>query len=185
MSVPVDFRTDVRDWVALDDKLSKAKKVIEKVKAKKNDISGNIVKFMKRNRLEKKEIKISNSRLKCGKCTKTTPLTKKFITECLTEFLRDAHEAKEAVKLMYTPKEKIKICLEYFFEDEEKAEEATEYIFSRRERTVSTTLRRKIQRTPVDVEEGPISENVQRAMETPHDTEVSSDDDYEEGSESD
>lgn len=165
-SVPTDFRTDVRDWVALDDKLTKAKKIIEKVRLKKNDISGNIVRFMKENRLEKKEIKISNSRLKCGKKTITTPLTKSFITACLTEFLRDQHEAKEAVKLIYTPKEKIRVCLEYFFEDEDKANEATDYIFSRRERTVSTALRRKIQRDPMDIEEGPTSYEAQRAMDT-------------------
>ena len=77
MSVPSDFRTDVRDWVALDDKLLKAKRVMEKVKSKKNDISSNITKFIEKNNFEKKDIKISNSRLKYRKTTKITPLSVK------------------------------------------------------------------------------------------------------------
>jgi hypothetical protein len=170
-----DFKLDVRDWVAYDDKVAKAKLVIEKVKVKQTDISKDIVHFMKRNKLQKKEIKIRDSRLRCGKTTKTTPLTKKFILGCLTEFLRDQDQAKEAVDMMYKPPEKIKACLSIFFDDEIKAEEATNYIFSRRTKTVTTILKRKKQRAPVEVESGPASQAAQNAMRTPHDTEAESD----------
>jgi hypothetical protein len=153
MSVNDSFRKDVRKWVKLDDKVAKAKQVIKKVDEKKNDISDNIVKFLADNNLEKKEIKIANSKLKCSTRTVTTPLTKAFITGCLTEFIGNFDEAKEAVKLMYTPKEKIKICLEYFFDDEERAEEATEFIFSKRTKTVKKKIRREIEREEYVIED--------------------------------
>lgn len=173
MAVPGDFRTDVRDWIALDDKVSNAKKVIEKVKHKKNEISENIVNFMKTKGLEKKEIKISDSRLKCSTVTKTTPLTKNFVIGCLTEKFRNHQMAKELADILYNPKERMRIVLTDYFEDEEKANNAVEYIFSKREKTVLTTLRRKVQRTPVTVDEGPASENAQNAMRTPHESEYS------------
>lgn len=173
MSVTDNFKADVRDWVALDDKVEKAKKVIGKVKEKQGDISKNIVRFMRKNKLEKKEIKIRDTRLRCGKTTKQTPLTKNFIQGCLTEYLQDHTQAKGAVDMIYKPKEKIQACLTIFFNDETKAEEATEYIFNKRMRTVTTVLRRKRQRSPVEVSSGPISEDTRNTMMTPNDTEAS------------
>lgn len=169
--VTSNFKTDVRDWVAFDNKIDKAKKVIEKVKEKRDDISQNIVEYMKTRNLEKKEIKIQETRLKCSTRTSQTPLTKKFISGCLTEFLRDQHEAKRACDIIYKPREKILACLTIFFNDEEKACEATDYIFNRRERTMVTKIIRKKQRTPVEVRAGPVSENASRIMETPRGTE--------------
>lgn len=175
-SVTNNFKTDVRDWVAFDNKIDKAKKVIQKVKEKKNDISQNIVQYMKARNLEKKEIKIQDTRLRCSTRTTQTPLTKKFIQGCLTEFLRDHHEAKRASDMIYNPKEKILACLTLFFGDEEKAGEATDYIFDRREKTVITQLVKKRQRAPVEVKAGPASERATRAMETPRGSEIDNDD---------
>ncbi len=92
-----DFRVSVRDWVAYDDKIVKAKDAIKRVQEKQSQIGSGIINFMNQNNLQKKEIKISNCRLQYKTHSKITPLTKKFILNSLSEYLEDEEEAKETI----------------------------------------------------------------------------------------
>jgi hypothetical protein len=166
MSVTDTFRINVRDWIAYDNKITKANSAIKRVKEKKETIATNIIQFMDANNLQKKEIKISNSRLQYKTTTKTSPLTRKFITEKLTEFLGNEKDAKEAAKRLYDVRRRMELCLTEYFEDEDKAIEAVEYLYKNRNKKVMTTIKRKIQREPVDIEEGPVSSVAQSALES-------------------
>lgn len=156
-SVSNVFKTNVRDWVAYDNKIIKAKNAIKRVKDKQVQLGEGIIKFMAENNLQKKEIKISNYRLQYKTSKKTTPLTKKLILSSLTNDLQDEEEAKEIVKLLYNVRKRMEICLKDYFEDEEKAIELVNNIYNKRTKTEMPVLRRKIQRDPVTVDSGPIS----------------------------
>lgn len=166
-----DFRIKVRDWVAYDNKIIKASNAIKRVKEKQTTIGSGILQFMNSNGLQKKEIKISNCRLQYKTTKKITPLTKKFILTSLIEELDDENEAKEIVKLLYDPRKRMEMCLKHYFDDEDRAEEIVNTIFDKRVYEEKTLLKRKIQRDPVTIDNGPISENAQDTLRTSEQTE--------------
>lgn len=156
-TVTNNFKINVRDWVAYDNKIIKAKNAIKRVKNKQQQLGEGIIKFMSDNNLQKKEIKISNYRLQYKTSKKISPLTKKVILESLSNDLQDEKEAKEIVKLLYNVRKRMEICLNDYFEDEEKAKELVDNIYNKRTKTDIPLLRRKIQREPVTINTGPIS----------------------------
>ena len=173
-SVNDDFRINVRDWVAYDDKIVKAKNAIKRVQEKQSQIGSGIINFMDNNNLQKKEIKINNCRLQYKKQSKITPLTKKFILNSLTEYLDNEDEAKEIVKILYDIRKRMELCFIDHFNDEEKANEAIDYIFNQRKQEEITTIKRKNQRIPVTIDNGPISEFAQNTIRTPENTDEES-----------
>lgn len=172
--VSVDFRVNVRDWVAYDDKILKASNAIKRVKEKQSQIGSGIINFMNSNNLQKKEIKINNCRLQYKTSTKITPLTKKYVTSSLTEYLDNEEEAKEMVNILYDVRKRMEICFTDYFEDEERAKEAVEFIFNNRKQEETVKIKRKIQREPVTIDGGPISEYAQNAIRTPEHSEEES-----------
>lgn len=169
------FRTQVRDWVAYDDKIIKASNAIKRVKDKQSELGTGIISFMSNNGLQKKEIKISNCRLKYTTVRKITPLTKKFIKECLEKELSNENIANEILSILYDPKKRMEICLSYYLNDNEKANEIVNSIFNERRYEEKTILKRKIQRTPLVIDNGPISESAQRTIQTSEQTEDEND----------
>jgi|LakMenE18May11ns_1017448.scaffolds.fasta_scaffold9634684_2 hypothetical protein len=169
-----DFRIKVRDWVAYDNKLVSANSAIKRVKEKQLEIGSGIINFMNSHNLQKKEIKISNCRLQYKTIKKTTPLTKKFILSSLTEFLEINNEnidCNEIVNIIYNPRKRMEICLSQYFDDEQKAIEAVDYIYNQRKCNEVSVLKRKIQRVPVTIDNGPISEDARNTLQSPENTE--------------
>jgi len=169
--VTTDFRVNVRDWVAYDDKILKAGNAIKRVREKQNQLGFNIINFMDSNNLQKKEIKINNCRLQYRTSTKTTPLTKKYVQQALVEYLDNEEEAKEMVKTLYNVRKRMEICFTDYFEDEYKAKEAVNFIYNNRKQEEIIKIRRKVQREPVTIDGGPISQSAQNALQTPENTE--------------
>lgn len=165
-----DFKTAVRDWVAYDDKILKASNAIKRVKEQKKEIGDNIIHFMDSNNLQKKEIKFNNYRLQYRTTKSITPLTKKYIEATLVNELQNEEEAKEVVKLLYNTKKRMEIIFSYYFQDEEKAKELVELIYSKRIKTEKNVLKRKIQRVPVTIDSGPLSEQAENNLKTPDNT---------------
>ena len=166
-----EFRIKVRDWVAYDNKLASANNAIKRVKEKQLEIGTGIINFMDSHILQRKEIKISNCRLQYKTIKKTTPLTKKFILLSLTEFLDNDNDSKEIVNILYNPRKRMEMCLSRYFDDDQKAVEAVDYIYNQRKCNEVPILRRKIQRVPVTINNGPISEDARNTIQTPEHTE--------------
>jgi hypothetical protein len=169
-----DFRIKVRDWVAYDNKLTSANNAIKRVKEKQSEIGTVIINFMNNHNLQKKEIKMNNCRLQYKTIKKTTPLTKKFILLSLTEYLDNEEESKEIVNILYNTRKRMEICLQQHFNNKEKAKEIIDYIYSQRKFQEVPVLKRKIQREPVTINNGPISEDARNALQTPYNTEEES-----------
>jgi hypothetical protein len=169
-----DFRIKVRDWVAYDNKLVSANNAIKRVKEKQLEIGSGIINFMNNHNLQRKEIKISNCRLQYKTIKKTTPLTKKFILSSLTEFLENDSEdvdCKEIVNILYNPRKRMEMCLSQYFNNDQKAIEAVNYIYNQRKCNEVSVLKRKIQRVPVTIDNGPISEDARNTIQSPENTE--------------
>ena len=83
----------------------------------------------------------------------------------------DEIEAKEIVKLFYDPRKRMEICLTHYFDDKNKAVEIVDSIFDKRVYIEKKVLKRKIQRIPVTINNGPISESAQHTLQTPENTE--------------
>lgn len=172
MSVSEQFKTDVRDWIAYDNKIDKAVQAIKRVKDKKDQLQHNIVQYMNSKNLQGNEIKMNNVRLQYKQKKKTTPLTKKFIENALLQEL-DPTEVRTILQVLYNPKKRLEICLSHILEDEYKAQELVNTIYNKRITTYSNIINKKVSRTPVTIDTGPISESAQQTLETPENSDYS------------
>lgn len=166
MSLPEDIRTEIRDYVALVEKINKANKVTQKARAKKEDIGHSICEYMKHYKLTKKDIQVKNLRLSYVETQKKTALTQKFLKECLAEFLGDAKAAKQAVQFIWNPETRLYACLRLLLGEEERAKEAVKFILDKQVVEEKVFLKSVVQKDTMNVEAGPASREVQSALQT-------------------
>ena len=166
MSLPDDIRTEIRDYVALVEKINKANNVTQKARAKKEDIGQSICEYMKHYHLTKKDIQVKNLRLSYTTTQKKSPLTQKFLKNCLSEFLGDAKAAKQAVQFMWNPESRLYACLRLLLRDEEKTKEAVKFIMDKQVVEEKVFLKSVVQKDTMNVESGPASKEVQLALQS-------------------
>lgn len=166
MSVSEQFKTDIRDWIAYDRKIEKATHAIKRVKEKKDDLQKNILHYMNIQNLQDNEIKMSNVRLKYKEKKHTTPITKKFVENILLQELQPI-EVQNILEVLYNPKKRLEICLSHILEDEYKANQLVQTIYNKRITTYKSVINKKVSRTPLTIDSGPISEIAQNTINTP------------------
>jgi len=166
MSVSEQFKTDVRDWIAYDNKIDKATSAIKRVKDKKDQLQHNIVQYMNSQNLQGNEIKMSNVRLQYKQKKKISPLTKKFVESALLQEL-DPTDVRSILQVLYNPKKRLEICLSHVLDDEYKAQELVNTIYNKRVTTYNNVINKKVHRTPLTIDSGPISDNAQHVLHTP------------------
>jgi len=166
MSVSEQFKTDVRDWIAYDNKIDKAENAIKRVKDKKYEIQKNIVHYMNTENLQGNEIKMSNVRLHYKEKKHITPITKNFLENTLSQELQPG-EVYNILKLLYDPKKRLEVCLSHVLGDEYKASELVKTIYEKRLVTYNSVINKKVTRIPVTIDTGPISEMAQQTLHSP------------------
>lgn len=117
-----ELKENVIAWVKYDDEISKYKKELSDIKDKINNIitkrenfESNIIEIMETNKLEKKDIIISDGKIKYNQSKTSNPLTKKYLEKCL---------------------------IKYFNNNKEQSEELLNYIYKNREIVVKTSIKR-------------------------------------------
>ena len=166
MSVSEEFKTNIRDWIAYDKKIEKAFHAIKRVKEKKEDLQKNIVEYMNLKNLRDNEFKMSNVRLKYKEKKHTTPITRKFIESILLQELQPI-DVQNVLQVLSNPKKRLEICLSYILDDELRASELVQTIYNKRITTYKSVINKKVSRTPLTIDSGPISEIAQSTINTP------------------
>lgn len=146
------FKKEVLDWVALDDKLKNAKRIIDKVRHQRNGLGQNVATFLIDNDLKDKKINMRNQncQLRCKLRQKTTPLSKKFIKQCLMEHLHDPTLVERALHVFQDPRERMLSCFGRVMEWN-AAIAAVDYVFSQRTTTQVKSINRKNHREQISV----------------------------------
>lgn len=101
----MSFQENIQLWVSLDNKLKKINEQGRTIRQEKNELSENILSYVKSNNLENATIKISDGKLRFGTTKLSTPLTYKYVQECLSDYIKDEEKVEEIITYMKNKRE--------------------------------------------------------------------------------
>jgi len=117
----VKFKSHVKEWVSLDDDIKTLQEAIKKRKKMMNDITPQILDFMKRFNIN--DLNTQNGQLRYTTSLLSKPVNKNFLLAKLGDF----------------------------FKDNEKGEKITSYLFENREKQEKIKLTRVIKKNKLDI----------------------------------
>ena len=91
------FENNIRQWVTIDNQLKKYSSEMKRLREQKSILSNNILAHAVDNNLSHSVIEISDGSLKFQNVKVTSPLTFKFITECLNDCIENEDQVKQLV----------------------------------------------------------------------------------------
>jgi hypothetical protein len=92
----MSFENNIKEWVQIDNQIKQYSLHVKELRKQKNNLSNNIIAHAVENNMSHNTIKITDGSLKFQNVKVTSPLTFKFITECLSDCIED----KEQVKIL-------------------------------------------------------------------------------------
>ncbi len=92
------FEEYIKNWVSTDNQLRALNEQVKQFREKRNQICSNVMNHVENNNLNNATIKISDGILKFASTKQTSPLTLKFIEQCLSECLDDSEDVENIMK---------------------------------------------------------------------------------------
>ena len=104
MSAPVDpqFKSAIKEWYQIELKEKEYKAKLSDLKKNKDGVETLIIQYMQSNNIQDKDIHIGEHVLKYGESKSTEGITKKLITERLTEYFQNEQKALEVTEFIYS-----------------------------------------------------------------------------------
>ena len=93
----MSFEDNIKNWVSLDNKIKQLNDELRGLRENRNNLTGELITYATDNDLTHKIIEITDGNLKFQNQKITSPLTFKFITECLTDCISDEDQVKQLV----------------------------------------------------------------------------------------
>lgn len=100
-----NFEQDVQEWVELDNKLKAYNEQIRQLRQKRSLLSDNITSYIETNGLSNATVNISDGRLRFMNVKTPTPLTYKFVEQCLGEIISDEERVKQIINYIKEKRE--------------------------------------------------------------------------------
>ena len=101
----MSFENNIREWVTVDNKLRQYGTAIKGLREEKSQLTTYIITHVADNNMSHNTIQISDGILKFQNMKVTSPLTFKFITECLNDCISDEEQVKQLVKYIKQKRE--------------------------------------------------------------------------------
>jgi len=101
----MNFEDDVKNWVMIDNKIKQQSETIKDLRNKRNHLTSKIFSYAEENNLENAVIEISDGKLKFQQSKQTSPLTFKFLEECLNECIQNEDQVKQIIKFVKSKRE--------------------------------------------------------------------------------
>jgi hypothetical protein len=101
----MSFEENIKQWVALDNQIKQYNAHIKELRNAKSNLTDNIITHAVDNNLSHNTIKITDGSLKFQNVKVTSPLTFKFITECLNDCIEDEEQVKTLVNYIKKKRE--------------------------------------------------------------------------------
>jgi len=83
----MSFEEEIQDWVTIDNRLKLLNEEVKQLRSRRSELSDTILNYVDSNKLSQATIKISDGKIKFINTKVTSPLTYKFIQECLAKCL--------------------------------------------------------------------------------------------------
>ena len=85
----MSFEENIKHWVALDNQLRILQDKSKEIREQKNVLSDGIMAHVADNSMESTTVRISDGRLRFVETNQTSPLTLKFVQDCLLKCIQD------------------------------------------------------------------------------------------------
>ena len=95
----MNFEEHICEWVLTDNKIRKMNEEMREERAKRNTLGETILSYATENNLENSVVQITDGKLKFQNSKSTSPLTYKYVAECLEHCL-DENSAKQIINYM-------------------------------------------------------------------------------------
>ncbi len=102
MSVDPQFKNAIKEWYKCEMEEKGLKLKLSDIKKNKDGVETLIIQYMQQNKIEDKDIHIGDHILKYGETKSTEGITKKLITERLTEYFQNEQKALEVTEFIYS-----------------------------------------------------------------------------------
>ena len=91
----MSLEKQIKEWVSIDNKLKMHQEIVKELRSQRNEIGGDILMYVDTNKLDNAVIEISDGRLKFNNIKITSPLTFRFITNCLNDCISDPSDVEK------------------------------------------------------------------------------------------
>ena len=93
----MSFEDNIKKWVHIDNKIKGLNDELKGLRTERSGLSSTLITYATDNDLTHKIIEITDGNLKFQNQKITSPLTFKFITECLNDCISDEEQVKQLV----------------------------------------------------------------------------------------
>ena len=100
----IEFKSNVSEWLTLDDDIETLKKAIKERNKKKNELTSKITEYM--NKFEINDLNTNNGKLKFSKSLYTKPLNKNFLISRLGDYFKDYNKGEKAASFLLENRDK-------------------------------------------------------------------------------
>lgn len=100
----IEFKSDVSQWLTLDDDIITLQKAIKERKTKKNELTIKIQEYM--NKFQINDLNTQNGKIKFTKSLYTKPLNKQFLISRLGDFFKDFSKGEKAASFILDNRDK-------------------------------------------------------------------------------
>ena len=98
----MDFTQNIREWVTIDNRIKKYQDEIKRERALRNKLTSSILEHAESSNMQHAVIEITDGKLKFQNTKVSSPLTFRFVQQCLTECLPDPdNEARAKAIINY------------------------------------------------------------------------------------
>ena len=92
-----NFESQIQEWIRLDNELKQYTDKAKEIRTTRNAISDHITSYVETEQLTNATIGISDGRLRFQNTKTTSPLTFRFIEECLMEVIGDENKVGQII----------------------------------------------------------------------------------------
>ena len=101
----MDFTESIREWVSVDNRIKKYQEEIKKERVLRTALTTSILDHAEESNMEHAVIEITDGKLKFQSTRVTTPLTFRFLEECLNECINGEDQVKQIIKYIKSKRE--------------------------------------------------------------------------------
>jgi len=101
----MSFEGNIKKWVSLDNQLKAMNEKIKNIRNEKTTTEEGILEYIETNNLKNATINISDGKLRFATTKQTSPLTLKYVEECLMKCIGNEGQVKQVMKVIKDSRE--------------------------------------------------------------------------------
>lgn len=101
----MSFEENIKKWVAIDNQIKTLNEQTKKLREEKNNTEENIMNYVETNKLSNATINITNGKLRFVNTKQTTPLTLKYVENCLQKCIGNESQVKHIMSVIKDSRE--------------------------------------------------------------------------------